>query len=187
MELPEIFLIAVSLAMDAFAVSVSSGISVKGFSLRHAVTLGLWFGGFQFAMPLLGWALGSTVSRYIQAIGPYLAFAVLSLIGARMVWQAATGRGGDEEAMDTLTVHRLAALAVATSIDALAVGVSMAFLEVNILVAAAVIGVVAFLLSLLGGMLGRRLGSLFRRRAEIAGGLVLIAIGVKTLAEHLWA
>lgn len=181
----EIFLIAVSLAMDAFAVSVSSAVSIRGFSLREAGKMGAWFGAFQFAMPLLGWAMGSAVSRYVQAVGPYLAFGVLAFLGGRMVWQSATG-GGDGEKVEALTPGRLAALAVATSIDALAVGVSMAFLEVNILVAAAVIGVVAFLLSLLGGMLGRRLGSLFRRRAEIAGGLVLIAIGVKTLAEHLW-
>ncbi len=179
-----VFLIALSLALDAFAVSVSCGISVPGFSWRQGFKLGCWFGGFQFAMPLIGWFFGSSVSAYIESLDYLLAFILLSLIGGHMIREALTG-GESKQTVTELTVKRLTMLAVATSIDALAVGVPLAFMEVNILLSAAVIGVVAFILSVLGGLLGKRLGILFRRRAAIVGGLVLIGIGVKMLAEHL--
>lgn len=178
-----VFLIAFSLALDAFAVSVSCGITVRGFNWRKALLLGCWFGAFQFSMPLIGWFLGSRVSAYIEAFDYLVAFALLSLIGGHMVLEA-VGIGGEDRHIIHLTVRRLAALAVATSIDALAVGVPMAFLDVAILPAAAVIGLVAFVLSTLGGMLGRKLGGLFRRRAVIAGGLVLIGIGLKMLVQY---
>lgn len=182
----ETFLIAVSLAMDAFAVSVSSGISVPGFGWKHAVKMGAYFGFFQLAMPLLGWLLGSGVSQYIEAVDHWIAFGLLAFIGGRMVWEALKkGCGEAEQPAADLSARRLTVLAVATSIDALAVGVSMAFIDVNILFAAVVIGLVAFVLSVLGGLMGRRLGCLFQRRAEVAGGLVLIGIGVKILLEHL--
>ena len=177
----EIFLIAVSLALDAFAVSVSSGISIPGFGPRQAVKMGLWFGTFQFLMPLLGWLLGSSVSQYIEAVDHWVAFGLLAVIGGKMAWESLRrGCGEEGEAPPDLCV-----LAIATSIDALAVGVSMAFMSVHILASAAVIGVVAFALSVTGGLVGRRLGCLFQRRAELTGGLVLIAIGVKILIEHL--
>ena len=176
----EIFLIAVSLALDAFAVSVSSGISIPGFGPRQAVKMGLWFGTFQFLMPLLGWLLGSSVSQYIEAVDHWVA------IGGKMAWESLRrGCGEEDEAPPDLSARRLCVLAIATSIDALAVGVSMAFMSVHILASAAVIGVVAFALSVTGGLVGRRLGCLFQRRAELTGGLVLIAIGVKILIEHL--
>lgn len=184
----EIFLIAVSLALDAFAVSVSSGISVPGFGWKHALKMGCYFGFFQFAMPLIGWLLGTGVSTYIEAVDHWIAFALLVLIGGKMVWEAlkkARGTGDQDEAPAELTARRLTVLAVATSIDALAVGVSMAFMAVNIISAAIIIGVVAFLLSIVGGLLGRRLGGLFQQRAELVGGLVLIGIGVKILCEHI--
>lgn len=177
-----VFLIAFSLALDAFAVSVSCGISVRGFSWRQALEMGCWFGAFQFIMPLIGWFLGSRVSVYIKAFDYLVAFLLLTLIGGRMILEAV--KGEEDAAVTALTVGRLAALAVATSIDALAVGVPMAFMEIDILSAAAVIGLVAFALSVLGGLLGRQLGVLFRRRATIAGGLVLIGIGVKMLIQH---
>lgn len=181
----EIFLIAVSLALDAFAVSVSSGISIPGFGGRQAVKMGVWFGGFQFAMPLIGWFLGSSVSQYIEAVDHWVAFGLLALIGGRMVWGALkAGAGEEEEAPPDLSARRLCLLAIATSIDALAVGVSMAFMKVDILVSALVIGVVAFGLSVVGGLVGKRLGALFQRRAELVGGLVLVGIGIKILAEH---
>ena len=183
-NLIEIFLIAVSLALDAFAVSVSSGISVPGFGPRQAVKMGLWFGGFQFMMPLLGWLLGSSVSQYIEAVDHWVAFALPAVIGGKMAVESLRG-GEEDEAPADLSAGRLCLLAVATSIDALAVGVSMAFMRVHILSAAAVIGVVAFVLSVVGGLVGKRLGGLFQRRAELVGGLVLIAIGVKILVEHL--
>lgn len=179
-----IFLIAVSLALDAFAISVSSGLSVPGFGKKQAVTMGLWFGGFQFAMPLIGWFLGSSISGYIAAIDHFVAFGLLAFIGGSMVWN--TLKGGEEEAAPPdLSPRRLCLLAIATSIDALAVGVSMAFMEVNILLSAIIIGVVAFILSVIGGLAGRRLGGLFQQRAELVGGLVLIGIGVKMLIEGL--
>ena len=181
----EILFIAVSLAMDAFAVSVPSGISVRGFSWRQAVKLGIWFGAFQFAMPLLGWFAGSSISAYIVAVDHYIAFGLLAFIGGRMVWEALSSPCGVEPGPTELSARRLAGLALATSIDALAVGVSMAFIEVDILLAAGIIGLVAFTFSILGGLLGRRLGCLFQRRAEVLGGLVLIGIGIKILWEHL--
>ena len=190
----EIFLIAVSLALDAFAVSVSSGIAVKGFSWCQAVKMGCYFGGFQFAMPVIGYLLGSSVSAYISAFDHWIAFALLAVIGGNMV-RGALGGGDEEEGPTELTARRLTVLAVATSIDALAVGVSLAFAGivllpgesdwVNMLLSAAVIGVVAFALSVAGGLLGKRLGGLFQKRAELVGGLVLIGIGVKILLEHL--
>ena len=180
----EIFLIAVSLALDAFAVSVSSGIAIPGFGWRQAVKMGLWFGAFQFMMPLAGWFLGSSVSGYIEAVDHWVAFGLLALIGGRMAWGAVRGGGDEEEAPADLSAKRLCLLAIATSIDALAVGVSMAFMRVDVLFSAIIIGVVAFALSVVGGLAGRRLGSLFQKRAELVGGLVLIAIGVKILVEH---
>ena len=180
----QILLIALSLAMDAFAVSVSTGIAVPGFGPRQAARIGAWCGAFQFAMPLIGWFLGSSVKSYIEAVDHWIAFGLLFLIGGNMVREALFG--GEEEApVVDLSHRRLFLLALATSIDALAVGVSLAFVEVNILLAAAVIGIVAFLLAMTGGLLGRRLGELFQRRATLLGGLVLVFIGVKILAEHL--
>ena len=181
----ELLLIAVSLAMDAFAVSVSSGISIPGFGRRQAVVMGACFGLFQFIMPLAGWLLGSGIRGRLQAVDHWIAFGLLAGIGARMVWEAATSPHCPGRPEKGLTWRRLLALALATSVDALAVGLSMAFLTVDILLAALVIGGVAFLLSVAGGLAGRWLGGVFQRRAGIAGGLVLIGIGVKILLEHL--
>ena len=183
-----VLLIAVSLALDAFAVAVSCGISVPGFGPRQGMRLGLWFGFFQFAMPLMGYLLGTGVSDYIVSVDHFVAFALLAFIGGKMVLEAlGTGCGEEHMAVPAqLTARRLCLLAVATSIDALAVGVSLAFADgVEILPAAVIIGCVAFGLSVAGGLLGRRLGCLFQRRAQMAGGVVLIAIGAKILAEHL--
>ncbi len=185
----EVFLIALSLALDAFAVSVSSGISVRGFCWKHAVRMGLYFGFFQFAMPLVGWLLGSGLSVYIEAVDHWVAFFLLALIGGRMIWEAAHKDCSvpDSSGPTDLTARRLVVLAVATSIDALAVGVSMAMaiMDVNILLAAGIIGVVALVLSVVGGLLGKRLGCLFQKRAEIVGGVVLVLIGANILFEHL--
>lgn len=180
----QILLIALSLAMDAFAVSVSTGIAVPGFGPRQAARIGAWCGFFQFAMPLIGWFLGSSVKTYIEFIDHWIAFGLLALIGSSMIRQALAG--GEEEAVTDLSVRRLFLLALATSIDALAVGVTLAFdNSVNILLSAAVIGVVAFLMAMLGGLLGRRLGQLFQKRATLLGGAVLMGIGIKILLEHL--
>ena len=180
----EIFLTAVSLALDALAVSVATGLTLKNFRLRHALLMGVYFGGFQFIMPLIGWFLGSTVAEYVSKISPWLSFLLLAAIGGKMIWGAV--RGGDEaEGMTKLTHTKLLVLAVATSIDALAVGVTFAFREVSIWLACAVIGIVAFVLSVLGGMFGSRLGGSFQKRAELVGGLVLVGIGIKILVQSL--
>ena len=181
----EIFLIAVSLALDAFAVSVSSGISIPGFGPRQAVKMGLWFGTFQFLMPLLGWLLGSSVSQYIEAVDHWVAFGLLAVIGGKMAWESLRrGCGEEDEAPPDLSARRLCVLAIATSIDALAVGVSMAFMIVHILASAAVIGVVAFALSVTGGLVGRRLPPVFPAAAERTG-TGCSAATVKILIEHL--
>lgn len=182
-----IFLIAVSLALDAFAVSTSSAIAVPGFRKRDAVKMGIWFGSFQFSMPLAGWLLATSLSQYIVAIDHFIAFGLLAFIGGKMVWDSLAGDCCEEGAAD-LSPRRLCVLAIATSIDAMAAGVSMAFMpDMSILPACMVIGAVAFALSALGGILGKHLGCLFQKRAQLVGGLVLIAIGTKILIEHLSA
>lgn len=182
----EIFLIAVSLALDAFAVSVSSGISVPGFGPRQAVKMGLWFGTFQFLMPLLGWLLGSSVSQYIEAVDHWVAFGLLAVIGGKMAWESLRrGCGEEDEAPPDLSARRLCVLAIATSIDALAVGVGFAFLDVNIGAAVSFIGVITFLLSMVGVKVGSLFGAKYKSKAELAGGVILILLGLKILLEHL--
>ena len=179
-------LIALSLDMDAFAVSVSTDIAVPGFGPRQAARIGAWCGVFKFVMPLAGWFLGSSIKTYIEFIDHWIAFGLLAFIGGSMIREALSG--GEEAAVTDLSHRRLFLLALATSIDALAVGVTLAFDEsVNILLSAAIIGVVAFALAMLGGLLGRRLGRLFQRRATLLGGVVLVFIGAKILFEHLSA
>lgn len=176
-----IFLIAFSLALDAFAVAVTSGLTIKGFNAKHALLIGLYFGAFQFVMSYFGWFLGSTVSQYVSRIGPYISLILLSIIGGKMIWN--TRHDTPDSSNVSLTHGRLIVLAVATSIDALAVGVSFAFMDINILLSTAIIGIVAFILSVLGGLIGGQLSSVFQKRAELIGGFVLIGIGIKILIE----
>ncbi len=180
----EIFLIAVSLALDAFAVSVSSGISIPGFGVKQAARMGLWFGAFQFMMPVAGWLLGSSVSQYIETVDHWVAFALLAVIGGRMAWGSLRG-GEEDEAPADLSARRLCLLAIATSIDALAVGVSFAFLSVNIGAAVSFIGVITFALSMVGVKVGSLFGAKYKSKAELAGGIILILMGLKILLEHL--
>ena len=184
MGFADLFVLAVGLSMDAFAVSVCKGLSIRVLLPRHAVTVGLWFGAFQALMPAVGWLLGSAFADVIAAVDHWIAFGLLAFIGGKMLLDALSG-GGDEPESTDLSPRRLCVLAVATSIDALAVGVSMAFMKVDIFLSAGVIGLVAFGMSVAGGLVGRRLGGLFQRRATLAGGVVLIGIGVKILVEHL--
>ena len=185
-----VFLLAVALSMDAFAVALASGCAIREVRLRQYVRVSAAFGFFQFFMPVLGWFLGQSVHHFIEAWDHWLAFVLLAWIGGNMLRSGIGGLRKNEPVScpqsDPTAGWNLLLLAVATSIDALAVGVSMAFLQhVNILWAALVIGGVAFAFSLAGGLLGRRLGCLFQKRAELAGGLVLIGIGFKILGEHL--
>ena len=180
----EIFLIAVSLALDAFAVSVSSGISIPGFGVKQAARMGLWFGAFQFMMPVAGWLLGTRFEGIITSVDHWVAFVLLVLIGGNMVKES---RGACEALDASFAVRAMLPLAVATSIDALAVGVTFAFLGVDILPAVCFIGCTTFVLSAVGVKAGSAFGARFQSRAELFGGVVLIAMGVKILLEHLGA
>ena len=181
-----ILLIGVSLSMDAFAISVTNGLTLKNFNWRHALWMGVYFGGFQFLMPLLGCFLGSTVSRYVTALGPYISFFLLAFIGGKMLLDSLKG-GEAEEGMQTLSHRRLLAMAVATSIDALAVGVSFAFQpDVKLLPSCVLIGCTTFVISFAGAMLGSKIPGISGKKAGILGGVVLIAIGVKLLIEGVF-
>jgi putative Mn2+ efflux pump MntP len=190
-------LIALSLSMDAFAVSVCSGISIRGLKVFHAVRAALFFGVFQFIMPVIGWFLGQTFISYIQAFDHWIAFALLAFIGGKMVLESVreilqaktvteTVTGGNAKNYgDIRSLRTLLPLAVATSIDALAVGLSFVALDQGIWGPAALIGGITFVVCLMGFEFGRRIGLVLERGAQILGGLILIGIGIRILIEHL--
>ncbi len=180
-----LFLLAVGLAMDAFAVAVCKGLAMNRISWKKALTVGLWFGIFQAGMPVIGYLLGAGLSEKIAAFDHWIAFVLLALIGANMIREAC--RGGDEAADDSLAFGKMLTLAVATSIDALAVGVTFAFLTVNIVKAAAFIGVITLIISMAGVKIGNIFGNKYQAKAEFIGGLILILLGTKILIEHLGA
>ena len=182
MGLTELFLIAVGLSMDAFAVSICKGLSVKKLSVKHALLAGLYFGGFQFLMPVIGWLLGYRFEALITSIDHWIAFLLLGIIGLNMIRESFDS---EEELNDDFGPKTMLLLAVATSIDALAVGITFAFLAVHILPAAGLIGVTTFLISAVGIYVGYRFGARFQNGAERAGGVILILIGLKILLEHL--
>lgn len=181
----ELFLIGVGLSMDAFAVSICKGLNMKKINYKHALIIGGFFGGFQALMPLLGWALGSKFEQYIESVDHWIAFILLAFIGGKMVYESIKGGDDDEESshQDKLDIKELFMLAVATSIDALAVGVTFAFLEVSILPSITLIGITTFVISVGGVVIGNRFGSKYKNKAEIAGGMILILIGLKILLE----
>mgnify|MGYP002588535268 FL=1 len=183
MGLLELFVIAVGLSMDAFAVSICKGLSVRELKPKHALTVGVYFGGFQMLMPLIGFALGVRFQSLITSIDHWIAFVLLGLIGANMVRES---REHDEENLsDSFSFGAMLPLAVATSIDALAVGVTFAFLQVSILPAVCFIGATTFVLSCIGIKIGHVFGLKYKSRAELFGGAVLILMGIKILLEHL--
>lgn len=182
MGLLELFSIAVAMSMDAFAVSVCKGLSVQRVKPRHALLAGLYFGGFQFLMPVVGYLLGVSFAGLIQSVDHWIVFGLLSVIGLSMIRES---RSKADELNDDFGLRTMLLLAVATSIDALAVGVSFAFLQVSILPSAGLIGVTTFALSALGIYVGSIFGARFKSAAELAGGVILILIGLKTLLEHL--
>ena len=183
MQLWELFIIAVGLSMDAFAISICKGLSAGRVTLRHALTCGLWFGGFQALMPLLGWLLGTRFQGLITSVDHWIAFVLLALIGGSMVRES---RSREEEEVDaSFTPRAMLPLAVATSIDALAVGVTFAFLRVDIGPAVGFIGLTTLLLSAAGVWVGGAFGRRWKSRAELCGGVVLILMGCKILLEHL--
>jgi len=178
-----IILIAFGLSPDCFAVALGASTSLKRHFWRRALRLSFFFGLFQGLMPLIGFLAGSTVVGLIEDYDHWLAFGLLALVGGRMLWEAY--RGEEEKKVDIGKMWIVLTLSVATSIDALAVGLSFAFLEVDIWLASITIGIVAFSITLLAFAIGRRVGHLLGRYAEVAGGLILIGIGIKVLVEHM--
>lgn len=183
MSIWELFIIAVGLSMDAFAVSVCKGLSAGRVRLGHALTAGIWFGGFQALMPFLGWLLGARFQSFISNVDHWIAFLLLGLIGLNMVRESRSQE--DEEVGASFAPKAMLPLAVATSIDALTVGITFAFLRVEIYWAISLIGVTTFVLSAIGVKAGGIVGERGKSRAELAGGIVLILMGCKILVEHL--
>jgi putative Mn2+ efflux pump MntP len=185
MTITAIFIIAVGLGMDAFSVAVGVGASGRRLTYGPVLRLSLAFGLFQFIMPLAGWLAGMTVAAWIADFDHWIAFILLAFVGGKMIWESFHGDGRAESAVDPTKGLTLLMLAVATSIDALAVGLSFAFLKIAIFYASILIGIVAFAMTLVGMVFGNKLGELFGKRAEMIGGLVLIGIGVKILLDHM--
>lgn len=183
MGIAELVLISAGLAMDAFAVSICKGLSLRKFSIKYSITAGLYFGIFQAVMPVAGYLAGSAFSDMLSSVDHWIVFILLCFIGGKMIYES---RKCDEDEIDpSFGFRSMIALAIATSIDALAVGVSFAFLDQNIIFAAAVIGIITFVISAAGAGIGNFFGSRFKSRAELAGGLVLVLIGIKILADHM--
>ncbi|HIY63566.1 MAG TPA: manganese efflux pump MntP family protein [Candidatus Mediterraneibacter stercoripullorum] len=183
MGLLELFILAVGLSMDAFAVSVCKGLAMPKITLKKTLIVGIWFGGFQALMPALGYLLGVQFRDKITAIDHWIAFILLGLIGANMIKEACSGECEQEN--DSLDFRTMLLLAVATSIDALAVGITFAFLNVHLLWAVSFIGVTTFTLSAIGVKIGNIFGTRYKSKAELAGGIILIVLGCKILLEHL--
>ena len=183
MSLIELFLIAVGLSMDAFAVSICKGLSVRKAEPRHSLIVGAYFGGFQALMPAIGYVLGRQFESLITSVDHWIAFVLLGIIGGNMIREAL--KGEQEELDDSFTFRTMLPLAIATSIDALAMGVTFAFLQVQIVPAVLFIGVITFVLSAIGLKVGNVFGAKYKSRAELFGGVVLVLMGIKILLEHL--
>ena len=183
MDFITLFILAVGLSMDAFAVSICKGLAMKKITPAKMAVVGLWFGGFQMLMPIIGYLLGFQFSERISSIDHWVAFVFLGLIGGSMIKEALSGE--EENADASLDVRTMFLLAVATSIDALAVGVTFAFMTVEVLPASALIGVVTFAFSAVGVKVGNVFGVKYKSKAELAGGILLVLLGVKILLEHL--
>lgn len=182
MSLWELLVIAVGLSMDAFAVSVCKGLAVQKVKPKHYLIVAAYFGGFQALMPLLGYLLGVRFEAMVANVDHWIAFVLLGLIGANMVRES---RAGEEKLDDSFTVSTMLLLAIATSIDALAIGVTFAFLGVNIVEAIILIGITTGIISGVGLKIGNVFGSRYKSKAEMAGGIVLILMGIKILVQHL--
>lgn len=186
MSFMELVLIAVGLSMDAFAVAICKGLSVQKLGWKHYLTVGVWFGGFQALMPTLGYLLGTTFERYITSVDHWVAFVLLCLIGGGMLKEGLAKEEEEKEERADFDFKSMLLLAVATSIDALAVGITFALLpDVNIFSAVGLIGTITFCLSAVGLKVGNIFGLKYKSKAEVVGGVILILIGVKILLEHL--
>ena len=179
----ELILIGISLSMDAFAVSICKGLSVGAIKPKHMISAGLWFGGFQALMPLIGFLLGSTFESYITSIDHWVAFILLGIIGFNMIKES---REEDENQDASFAFKAMLLLAIATSIDALAVGITFAFLKVDVIMAVSIIGVTTFAFSFAGIKIGSVFGAKYKSKAEFFGGAVLICLSIKILIEHLF-
>ena len=184
MGLIELFILAVGLSMDAFAVAVCKGLAMKKVTLGGACTVGLWFGGFQALMPLIGYFLGTRFYSYIVSIDHWVAFFLLAFIGINMIAESFKSDAGETEDA-SLAPKNMLVMAVATSIDALAIGITFALLPVNIIAAVSFIGITTFILSAAGVKVGNVFGAKYKSRAELAGGAILVILGVKILLEHM--
>jgi putative Mn2+ efflux pump MntP len=180
----EILLLAIGVSMDAFAVSIGKGLSAKRVTWREALTVGLWFGGFQALMPVIGYYLGISFADLVTKVDHWIAFGLLVLIGGNMIREALS-KEEDKPADSSFGFRTMLVLAIATSIDALALGISFAFLGTNLWRAILVIGLTTFAFSVVGLLIGKKVGTRFHAGAEILGGVILILIGVKILLEHL--
>lgn len=179
----EIFLISLGLAMDAFAVSICKGLSMKKMNYKKAVIIAIYFGLFQALMPVIGYFLGDTFDHEVTSIDHWIIFILLSLIGANMIKEAFSKE--EEKSNDKTDFRTMIVLAIATSIDALAIGITFAFLKVNLLLSVSLIGLTAFILSFIGVKIGNVFGDKYEKKATLAGGLILILIGIKILLNHL--
>jgi putative Mn2+ efflux pump MntP len=179
----ELFSIAIGLSMDAFAVSICKGLSMKKMSWKNALIVGLYFGGFQALMPLIGYGLGTRFEYLIANVDHWVAFALLSLIGIHMIKESREQVCEDVDS--SFGFKAMLTLAIATSIDALVIGMTFAFLRVNILFAISIIGIITFIISIIGVKIGNTFGNKHKSHAELAGGIILILIGIKVLLEHL--
>lgn len=184
----ELFLLGIGLAMDAFAVSVCKGLGMRRLNKKQTLIIGLYFGGFQALMPLIGWLLGSQFQKYITSIDHWIAFILLGFIGGKMMIEAIR-EWNEEETVDVIDApldHKnMLVLAVATSIDALAVGITFAFLDTPIIEAITIIGITTMIISIIGVVVGNFFGSRYKNKAEFIGGLILVLLGLKILLEHL--
>ena len=186
--LVEFLLVGVGLAMDAFAVSICKGLAMRKVNKKQAVIIALFFGGFQAIMPVIGWLLCKGFQTYIEVFDHWIAFALLAFIGVKMIIETLREKEDDvviEEMDPPLDMKEMLMLAIATSIDALAVGISLAALDRPIVESAAIIGVVTFVISIIGVYIGNFFGNRYKKRAELTGGIILVLIGVKILCEHM--
>ena len=185
MSVFSIILIAIGLSMDAFAVSVCKGLKMRKIDYGKTLLIGLFFGGFQALMPVIGWLIGIKFQKHIESFDHWIAFLLLAFIGAKMIYESL--KGDDDDTSDSLQLSELFILAIATSIDALAVGIAFAMLNngINIFFSVAVIGLITFILSVIGVAVGNKFGSVYKNKAELTGGIILILLGLKILLEHL--
>ncbi len=184
MALITIIIIALGLSMDAFAVSIVSGAAYKQLKIKHALRIALFFGGFQAIMPLIGYLAGLSIKTYITPYDHWVAFGLLSAVGGKMIYESFKIKSAEEN-LNPSNILILLVLSLATSIDALAIGITLSFLRVSLATAVSIIGLVTFVLSYLGVFIGKRFGHFFENKIEAIGGLILIGLGLKILIEHL--